>query len=113
MLLRQCVPDLALCWWTADGSPERYAVAKRETLERVEFRHPTSIQGVELPAGSYDVETEEEQIEALSFIAYRRVQTTIIVPCDTPMASGRQVLTIEPSELRAALELDAQKDGQN
>ena len=46
------------------------------------FLHPFSLAGVEgeQAAGTYAVETLEEPIEGLSFVAYRRVSTTIVLP---------------------------------
>lgn len=43
------------------------------------------LEGVDGPlqAGTYSIETDEEQIPGLSFIVYRRIQTTIIVPHNT------------------------------
>ena len=57
----------------------------------------------ELPAGLYDVETEEESLEGLSFLAYRRVSTRILVR----RASGEtQMWTIHPDGLAIALAQD-------
>ena len=46
------------------------------------FLHPFSLAGVEgeQAAGTYAVETVEEPIEGLSFVAYRRLSTTIVLP---------------------------------
>ena len=46
------------------------------------FARPFRLRGVDrvLPAGSYDIVTEEELIEGLSFPVYRRVSTVIFVP---------------------------------
>jgi len=82
----------------------------RTTQATVVFRHPARLDGVDgwLPAGTYIVETEEEQIPGLSFAAYRRLQTTIFVPVNTGAYAGRQVVAIEPQALQQALERDAQ-----
>lgn len=56
-----------------------------------------------LPPGAYDVETDEELIEGLSFHAYRRVLTLLHLP--GPRGLSR-VLTVDPSELDAALKRD-------
>ena len=82
----------------------------RTAQATVVFRHPARLDGVDglLPAGSYFVETEEEQIPGLSFTAYRRLQTTIFVPVNTGAYVGRQVVVIEPQALEQALERDAQ-----
>jgi hypothetical protein len=66
--------------------PQRRAVSSiapkvpmtvRTTTTRVTFRHPFSIRGADgaLPPGIYAVETQEEQLPGLSFLAYRRIST--------------------------------------
>jgi hypothetical protein len=51
----------------------------RETLT---FAHPFTLSGVEdvQAPGAYMVQTDEELLEGLSFLAYRRVATVIFVP---------------------------------
>jgi hypothetical protein len=61
--------------------------------------------GRTLPAGAYEVLTDEELIEGLSFPVYRRVSTMIIVPA--PRTTSIEMLTIDPRELQAALNRDA------
>lgn len=77
----------------------------RRTSRWVSFSLPANVAGLEEPLapGSYFVETDEEQIPGLSFIAYRRIRTTISVPT----AFGRQVVEVEPKVLDAALARDA------
>jgi hypothetical protein len=43
----------------------------------------------------------------LSFLAYRRVSTTITLPAAGAASLRKQVVTIDPDELRAALAKDA------
>ncbi|MCG2670119.1 hypothetical protein ACFPFP_24515 [Bradyrhizobium sp. GCM10023182] len=54
----------------------------RTRRETVTFRHPFRIHGIDrlLPAGSYQVLTDEETILAETVSAWRRVGTSIIVP---------------------------------
>ena len=54
----------------------------RSTIERVTFRHAFTLRGVDerQPPGTYEVETDEEPIVGLSFLAYRRVATAIRIP---------------------------------
>lgn len=61
------------------------------------FHRPFVLKGVDRPqpAGTYDVETEEELLEGLSFPAYRRISTTV-----TPRAQA-------PGKLLQALLVDA------
>lgn len=60
--------------------------------------------GRTLPAGRYEVVTDEELIEGLSFPVYRRTATMIVVPAQTGRAI--EMLTIDPQELTAAIERD-------
>lgn len=62
----------------------------------------------EQPPGIYAVETTEVPIDGLSFVAYRRVSTTIIL-ASTQFGRGRQVVTIDPLDLEAAQKRDAAK----
>ena len=54
----------------------------RTTRETVTFDHPFSLMAVDdlQPAGTYTIDIDEELIEGLSFLAYRRVATTIYLP---------------------------------
>ena len=75
--------------------------SRRET---VTFAAPFTLPGLErsYPAGSYAVTTDDEQLD-LSFSAFRRVATTIM------LASGAvtQAWPVEPADLAAALAKDA------
>ena len=78
------------------------------TIRRtIAFRRPFYLTGVDrlLPPGDYDVVTDEELIEGLSFSAYHRVSTAIFVPA--PSGSAIEMVTIDPLDLEAALERDA------
>lgn len=83
--------------------------APRTTRETVTFARPFSLRGVDgvQPAGAYVVETEEEPIEGLSFLAYRRVATAMLLPSAGGTA-WRQIAAVDPRELRAAQARDAQ-----
>lgn len=83
---------------------------ERTITRTVAFERPFRLGTVDalLPAGSYIVETDEEMIPGLSFVAYRRVRTTINLPSTAfGSASARQVVTIDPEDLARALEVDA------
>lgn len=73
------------------------------------FSRPFSLKGVDriLPAGDYRVVTDEELIEGLSFPVYRRVSTVIFVPAQSHQASSIEMVTIDPSDLKAARDQDA------
>jgi hypothetical protein len=83
-------------------------VTERVTRKTVSFRRPFEIAGVEgeHPAGMYVVETTEVPIDSLSFLAYRRVSTTIILS-SRQFPGSRQVVTIDPLDLEAAQARDA------
>jgi hypothetical protein len=78
--------------------------SRRETLT---FRHPFRIKGIDrlLPAGAYDVVTDEEMIEGLSFASFRRVATMIMIPGAAPRASSMEMISIGSDDLA-----DAQRD---
>ncbi len=81
----------------------------RTSSKTVIFSHPFSLEGVDriLPAGDYRVVTDEELIEGLSFPVYRRVSTVIFVPAQSHQASSIEMVTIDPSDLKAAQDHDA------
>lgn len=80
----------------------------RTTRKSITFSRPFELAGVDgkFEAGTYDVETVEELIEGLSFVAYRRVATTIEAPVNGLGGPARQVLTIDPRDLEVAIALD-------
>ena len=84
-------------------------MAMRTSRKTVVFVHPYLLNdiGRTLPAGEYEVLTDEELIEGLSFPVYRRVSTMIIVPAPAPRTSSIEMLTVDPRELQAALNRDA------
>ena len=63
----------------------------RSRRETITFKHPFRIKGIDrqLPAGGYEVITDEEMIEGLSFAAFRRVATMIMVPATARRSSAR------------------------
>jgi hypothetical protein len=88
-------------------------MTERTRQTSIVFHYPANVDGIDglLPAGTYVIETDEEQVPGLSFVAYRRLQTTIVVPFDTGAHTGRQAVAIDPRALQAALERDAQTAG--
>jgi hypothetical protein len=79
----------------------------RSTRTTLTFRHPFSLKGAErvMPAGDYRVVTDEELIDGLSFLAYRRVLTAIYLPA-TAHGSSIEMVVIDPHDLAAAQERD-------
>jgi hypothetical protein len=80
----------------------------RSRRETVTFKHPFRIRGVDrqLPAGSYEVITDEESIEGLSFAAFRRIATMILVP-GALSASMQEMISIGSVDLADAQRIDA------
>lgn len=78
----------------------------RTTRKIIKFGNPFSIEGIGrvLPAGNYEVVTDEELIEGLSFPVYRRVATMMLAPIQSSHAPSIEMLTIDPLDLAAALE---------
>lgn len=77
----------------------------------VTFLHPFSLAGVEeeQPAGAYTIEAVDEQLETLSFVAYRRLSTTIELPAVGSAACQRQVTAIDSDDLAQAMERDLRR----
>ncbi|MGY3586055.1 hypothetical protein ACVIGB_004886 [Bradyrhizobium sp. USDA 4341] len=65
----------------------------RSRRETVLFKHPFRIASVErlLPAGSYEVVTDEESMEGLSFPSFRPVATMMMVPAPPPSSSVEMI----------------------
>jgi hypothetical protein len=76
----------------------------RTTSKSVTFRRGFSLKGADglQPAGTYAVETEEEAIPTLSFLADRHLSTTMMLSTRYGGAVVRQVITIDPEDLEAA-----------
>ncbi|WP_354226928.1 hypothetical protein [Bradyrhizobium sp. F1.4.3] len=81
----------------------------RSRRETITFRHPFCIRGIarELPAGAYEVVTDEEMIEGLSFACWRRIATLITVPAERARGT-MEMLSIGSVDLADAQAADAQ-----
>ena len=82
-------------------------MAMRTHRKKVVFSQPFVLKGIDriLPPGDYQVVTDEELIEGLSFPVYRRVSTMIFVPAQSH-PSTIEMVTIDPRDLQAALDRD-------
>jgi len=82
----------------------------RTRAKTVIFSRPFSLKGVDrvLPAGDYRVLTDEELVEGVSFPVYRRVSTMIFLPAQFHRSGSVELVTIDPLDLRAAEERDAE-----
>ena len=81
----------------------------RVSRAAVTFAQPFFVEGVgrNQPAGTYEVETVEEPIEGLSFLAYRTVSTSIVIPRSGGGKHDFQMARIAASVVQAArLETD-------
>ena len=80
----------------------------RSRREIITFKHPFRINGIDrlLSAGAYEVITDEEMIEGLSFASFRRVATMIMVP-GAPRGSTMEMVSISSIALSDAQRIDA------
>jgi hypothetical protein len=87
----------------------RKLILTRSRRETVTFRHPFRIKGIDrqLKAGAYEVVTDEELIEGLSFPCFRRVATMIMVPGAPPHPSSTEMISISSVDLADAQQADA------
>ena len=61
------------------------------------------------PAGEYRVDQDEESIDGLSRLAWRRLAVFIHLPAIALQVPTQQMVPINPADLDAALEKDHQK----
>ena len=57
------------------------------------------------PAGTYEVDTDEELIDGLSLVAYRRTATRIRLPAIGTKTMCHEVVIVQPSELENGVEI--------
>ena len=76
----------------------------RTTREIITFDSPFSLYAAdgEQPAGTYAVDIDEELMEGLSFLAYRRVATTIYLPLGYGGSGSVEAVQVDPRELDGA-----------
>ena len=79
----------------------------RTKRRKLTFKRPFTLKGVErqLPPGEYEVVTDEELIEELSFPVYRRVASWIMVPAQGP-TTATEMIPIDPSAIAVARACD-------
>jgi hypothetical protein len=101
---RQCRAARKTDGRIAGGRTHKDIVEMRTTRETITFESPFSLTAVDevMPAGAYTVEMDEELIEGLSFLAYRRVATTIYLPLRRGGTGSFQAIRVDPAELDAA-----------
>jgi hypothetical protein len=83
----------------------------RTTQTVVRFSSPFQLPGFDAlqPAGDYRVDQDEELIEVLSGLAWRRVGAFVHLPAIGMNDQTHQMVPIGPADLEAALEKDEQQ----
>jgi hypothetical protein len=82
-------------------------MTRSKTVDLI-FRHPFTLKGLDGPAppGTYRVDIEEEQIDGLSFVAYRRLATFIRLPMAGHGPGSTQSFLVDPKDLADAQDRD-------
>ncbi len=87
-------------------------MAMRTTVTTVTFHHSFKLSAFETaqPPGTYKLVCDDEEIEGISFPAFRRISTWLQTPAidiqDPPLA---QTFMVDHRELEAALDADSAK----
>ena len=81
----------------------------RSRRETVTFKRAFRIRGLDrvLPAGSYEVITNEEMVEDFSFVPFWSIATMIKVPAEAPSGLTVEMLLIGSADLSDARRIDA------
>lgn len=90
-------------------------MTSRTSQSTVTFDHQFKLYPLEglQPAGTYRVIAVDDEIPGLSFVAYRRTETTLQVPALTSKTNRTQMFPIDKEELEAALKADEQVQPSN
>ncbi|HEY0121693.1 MAG TPA: hypothetical protein VGC14_08020 [Rhizobium sp.] len=83
-------------------------MTNRTTQTVVRFSFPFLLPGFDAPqpAGEYRVDHDEEAIEGISRLAWRRVGAFIHLPAIAMPGSRQQMVPINPADLEIALKKD-------
>jgi hypothetical protein len=83
-------------------------MTQRTVHTTITFSQPFMMSGFEepLPAGTYKIETLEELIEGLSFPAWRRIETLLLLNQQPGQPKLSQVAVVDPVELEEARSRD-------
>ncbi|KCZ47088.1 hypothetical protein HY17_06680 [Hyphomonas sp. CY54-11-8] len=90
------------------GDRKGTTMTNRISKQLVTFRSPFYLDSLEeeWPAGNYTIETEEEPLDSPSFLAFRRINTTMIVHTKRGARTQTRFVNIDPAELADALARD-------
>ena len=79
-------------------------MTSRTSTKTITFSRPFSLPGLDetQPAGTYTVQTDEQPIEGLSFLAYQRIATVIFLPLRHGGTGSFQAIPVTPEALDAA-----------
>jgi hypothetical protein len=80
----------------------------RTRRSKLTFSRPFTLRGIghALPAGEYELVTDEELIEELSFPVYRRTASWIMAPAEDTIGTT-EMIPIDPAELAVAHKRDS------
>ncbi len=83
-------------------------MTERTIETSITFKHPFTLACLDgpQPAGTYRLETTEEEIPDVSFTAFRRTATLLHLPAIAKPGARTEVVTVDPAELTAALATD-------
>jgi hypothetical protein len=86
---------------------------QRRTRSTVTFTHPFQLPDFDgdLPAGDYELVVEEELLQGLSFEAYRRTGSYLVVRALARSGGTIEMRPIDPRDLEAALIRDRSRAG--
>jgi hypothetical protein len=86
----------------------RKSMTIRTTRTTVSFSQPFKLKDLDdiQPAGDYLLDTDEELIEGLSRLGYRRVATLLHLPSTSRPQGRTELVSVNPAELDAVLASD-------
>ncbi len=87
-------------------------MTERTTETEITFAHPFVLNSlmISLAAGTYRLIVDEEEIEGISFSAFRRTSTQLEIPAIATVVGSRQRLSVSSQEIEIALAKDARAD---